>query len=198
MSSLPSIQEIEDLHHKYAPNDKVYEVVYGHCQKVRDIALWCADNIEKTVDRPLLEAATLLHDLGAYVYFNEDGTIKDSRLYWLHATIGASIVQQEGLGTDIAELISTHVLLGLSKQEIIDNKWSLPANDYQPQTLEGELLCYADCFHSKYPSFNSYDIMLARWERELPLQAQKLKDWSIRFGIPDVAALAKQYNQPIK
>lgn len=34
-------QQIEELHRKYAPNDKVYELVYGHCQVVNEIAQWC-------------------------------------------------------------------------------------------------------------------------------------------------------------
>jgi uncharacterized protein len=195
-----SIQEIERLHHKYAPNDKVYNLVYGHCQIVCEIALWCVDNIkdETTVDVPLLRAAALLHDIGTYILFDDEGKVANNRMYPQHAILGAKIVADEGIDMRISKIIETHVLLGLTKQEIIDNPWILPARDYEPDTIEGELLCYADRFHSKHPAFNAYDTFLQGLKKSLPLQAAKFEAWSKRFGIPDIDALAKKYNQTVR
>jgi uncharacterized protein len=90
------------------------------------------------------------------------------------------------------------VLLGLTKQEIKDRPWIIPAKDYLPGTIEGQLLCYADRFHSKHPTFNDYDTFLNRLKKDLPLQADKFESLSNRFGIPDIAALADKYNQSIR
>lgn len=197
---MPTIQQIEELHRKYAPNDKVYKLVYGHCQIVNEIAQWCAGNItdKAQIDTDLLQEAALLHDIGTYILFDEEGKIPRGRLYPLHAILSAKIIADEGVDAQVAQLVETHILLGLSKQEILDKPWPLPARDYIPQSVEGELLCYADRFHSKKPVFNAYGGFLDRLKQELPAQASKFEVWSQRFGIPDVDALAKKYNQPIR
>jgi uncharacterized protein len=195
-----TIQRIEELHRKYAPNDQVYELVYGHCQIVNEIAQWCVGNISGTenVDTELLATAALLHDIGTYILFNEGGRVENKRLYPLHAILSAKIIADEGIDTNVASLVETHILLGLSKQEIIEKPWPLPARDYIPKSIEGELLCYADRFHSKKPTFNAYDNFLARLKEDLPQQAVKFEEWSKRFGLPDIKTLAKKYQQPIR
>ncbi len=74
----------------------------------------------------------------------------------------------------------------------------LPSKDYEPQTIEGRLLCYADRFHSKKPIFNSFDYFYNRLSDNLPNQAKKFKEWSEDFGIPDLDTLAVKYNHPIR
>lgn len=172
---LPKIADIERLHRKYAPNQKVYDLVYGHCKIVCEIALWSADNISNVtnVNKELLQAAALLHDIGSYAFFGDDGKSLNDRLYPQHAILGARILEDEGLPREIVSIVSTHVLLGLSKKEIIDTPWHLPERDYLPQSIEGELLCYADRFHSKHPTFNAYDTFHAKLKQSLPLHHRR-------------------------
>lgn len=192
-------QQIKELHHKYAPNDKVYELVYGHCQVVNEIAQWCAGNAsgKESIDTELLTAAALLHDIGAYALFNDEGKVENKRLYPLHAMLSAKIITDEGIDARVASLVETHLLLGLSKQEIIDKSWPLPTRSYVPGSTEGELLCYADRFHSKRPTFNSYDVFLGRLQESMPKQAVKFEAWAKKFGLPDITALAEKYGHPI-
>ncbi len=197
-STWPSRKDIERYHKKYAPNQKVFDLVYGHCQIVAEIALWCSGNLNIKIDNNLLETAALLHDVGSYAFFNEAGQNINSRLYPQHAILGAKILEDEGVNQTISSIVATHVLLGLSKQEIIDKPWYLPEHDYQPKTIEGELLCYADCFHSKHPVFNSYQTYLNGLRQNLPTQGDKFELWSKRFGIPDINSLANQYEQSIR
>jgi uncharacterized protein len=68
---IPTFEEIQKLHQKYAsfataPN--LDEQVFEHCQVVSEVALWCADNTDDSVDRELLQAAALLHDIGTYPF----------------------------------------------------------------------------------------------------------------------------------
>jgi uncharacterized protein len=74
----------------------------------------------------------------------------------------------------------------------------LPARDYMPRTLEAEILCFADDFHSKKPIFIAHDSYVEYLEEELPLQVTRFKKAVGKFGIPDVEALAKKYDHPIK
>ncbi len=197
---IPSDETIEQQHKKYAPNPHVFNLVYTHCKIVCEIAEWCVAQKDIAVDIGLLRAACLLHDIGAYVLFDADGHIENGRLYPLHATIGAKIIADEGFDPRIAQAIETHILLGLSKAEITQpgSQFIVPAKSYTPQTIEAELLCYADRFHSKHPTFNDPDTFLARLTASLPIQAERYAKYMQRFGKPDISTLAAKYNHPIR
>jgi uncharacterized protein len=118
--------------------------------------------------------------------------------YKQHAIFGAALVIEEGLDNRIADAIRTHVLMGLTKKEIVEGGFGMPQKDYLPATIEARLLCYADRFHSKQPTFNAYGPFLDRLSKGLPEQAAKLKEAAVEFGIPDIEALARKYNHPIR
>jgi uncharacterized protein len=42
-----------------------------------------------------------------------------------------------------------HTGTGLTKDTILKNKLNIPAKDYFPQSLEEQVICYADKFFSK-------------------------------------------------
>jgi uncharacterized protein len=201
---LPTYEEIKTLHRKYAEfvtAPGAFSLIFEHCQAVNDIALWCAKNTDEPVNTELLQAAALLHDIGSYPFVDADGAISGQGFYPQHAILGAKILLDEGLNPRIAQIVETHLLLGLTKDEIEHprgRKWALPARDYEPQSVEAELLCYADRFHSKGPNFNSYASFYTSLEENLPQQAAKFKAMSERFGVPDLVPLAKKYRQPIK
>lgn len=194
-----TISEIRELHRKYAPNDAVFTLVYDHCQIVSEIAQWCVNNLsaKEKVDVGLLTTAALLHDIGAYVLFDDMGRVTNKRLYPLHAILGGKIIADEGIDERVAQIVETHLLLGLSEKEIAEKPWPLPARGYIPNSIEGELLCYADRFHSKKPTFNSYEAFLVRLQEGMPEQVAKFEAWSKRFGLPDIKAFAERYGQPI-
>lgn len=194
-----TVSQIEELHRKYAPNDAVFTLVYNHCQIVNEIAQWCVGNLpaKEKVDVELLTTAALLHDIGSYVFFDDAGKVANKKLYPLHAILSGKIIADERIGKNVAHVVETHLFLGLSEKEIAEKPWPLPARDYIPDSIEGELLCYADRFHSKKPTFNSYEAFLARLQEDMPKQATKFEVWSKRFGLPDLKALAEKYGQPI-
>lgn len=191
--------EIEAVHRRYAQNDLVYEIVYGHCQIVAEIADWCVQTKGLDVNKELLAAGCLLHDIGTYVLFDANGQGgTNEHNYKQHAIFGAALALEEGFDSRIADMIRTHVLMGLSREEIVQMGFGMPQNDYLPSSLEARLLCYADRFHSKKPVFNAYEPFLERLSKGLPKQAAKLKAAAAEFGIPDVPALAQKYHQPIR
>ncbi len=195
---IPTKSQIEAVHRRYAQNDHVYKLVYEHCQIVAEIARWCVEQNDLDVDLELLEAACLLHDIGTYAIFDGNGLDGNEHNYKQHAVFGAALAIEEGFDSRIADMIRTHVLMGLTKEEIIQQGFGMPQNDYEPATLEARLVCYADRFHSKNPTFNAYEPFVARLSKGLPGQAEKLQAAAEEFGIPDVEALAKKYGQPIR
>lgn len=193
-------EKIEALHRKYAPSSKVYDLVYTHCRIVWDIAEWCVDHNDLKADKDLLRNACLLHDIGTYALYDAEGTINNHALYPQHAILGAKIVLDEGLDPRVSQAIETHVLMGLTKEEIMNPKrpWPLPARDYVPASLEAELLCYADRFHTKRPVFNSFENFRDKLAADLPLQAKKFEEAVARFGLPDLGSLAETYGHPLQ
>lgn len=200
---IPDDDTIVALHKKFAQFAKAPHLdgaVLEHCRIVSEIALWCADNVTEPVDRELLRAAALLHDVGSYPFFNEQGQADGQGFYPLHGILGAKIVLDEGYDPRIAQMIETHLLMGFSKSEIADTSvrhWALPMHDYQPKSLEAEILCYADRFHSKTPQFNSFETLRTRL-RKMPEQAAKFVAAGERFGIPDIGGLAAKYHHPVQ
>ena len=195
---IPTKEEIEQLHKRYAQSDIVFNLVYGHCQIVAEIALWCVKEKQLEINVEILEAGCLLHDIGTYAIFDADGKDNNEHNYKQHAIFGAALALEEGFDERIADMIRTHVLMGLTKEEIVHNGFGMPQKNYEPTSIEGRLLCYADRFHSKRPTFNAYEPFLEKLSKTLPLQAQKLKDAAAEFGIPDIESLVKKYNQPIR
>ncbi len=195
---IPTKEQIKEVHKRYAQNDFVFNLVFGHCKIVSEIAKWCVENKNLTVDKNLLEAGCLLHDIGTYALFDEKGLNGNEHNYKQHAIFGAALVVEEGFDSRIADMIRTHVLMGLSKDEIIKSGFGMPQKDYFPATLEARLLCYADRFHSKKPIFNSYSNFLEKLSVGLPEQAKKLEESAEEFGVPDIEAFASKFNQPIR
>lgn len=191
------MDKIRQLHQKYAPSSEAFELVYTHCQIVAEIALWCADNAEEKVDRSLLEEAALLHDIGAYTFFVPEIKSFKRDGYQQHALIGAEILSQEGFSKEVVDIIRSHLLMGVTADEIKSVGWKLPYQDFIPQTLESEIVNYADRFHSKHPRFNHPDTFKEGLSKELPLQAEKFEKAMKRFGAPDIEKLAAKYDHPI-
>jgi len=195
---IPDKTMIEEIHRRYAQNDFIFKLIYEHCEIVAEIANWCVEQKNLSVDKDLLTASCLLHDIGTYALFDGKGHDGNEHNYKQHAIFGAALALEEGFDPRIADAIRTHVLMGLSKKEIEEGHFGMPQKDYFPATLEARLLCYADRFHSKHPTFNSYEPFLKKLGSGLPEQAKKLKQSAEEFGIPDIEALAKKYGHPIR
>ncbi len=192
---IPTKQQCEELHRKYASSDKHFELCWTHCVIVAEIALRCVDEKSLEVDRAMLEAACLLHDIGAYMLMNEDGEI--TSYYNLHAIFGSKILEEEGVDERIQQAVENHVMLGMTADDYKKTGWANPFKDYIPSTVEQRLVNYGDRFHSKVPIFNSLDSIKAKLTRVSPDKLQTLEKYVQEFGLPDLHALADKYNHPI-
>ena len=190
--------DIIALHKKYAENDEAFDLVYTHCTIVAEIAMDAVERNSMVVDSDILYQACMLHDIGTYVLFQPSLHTFKKIGYRLHAPIGAMMLADEGLDEKVVEAVRTHVMMGLSKQEIIDHGDMLPQIDFTTQSLEAELVCYADRFHSKNPQFNDPDTYLKKLQETYPIQAKKFHDTLERFGCPDISMLAAKYGHPVR
>ena len=68
--------------------------------------------------------------------------------YIRHGLIGGEMLRAEGLPRH-ARVCERHTGAGLTKAEIIRQSLPLPHQDFLPETMEEQVICYADKFYSK-------------------------------------------------
>jgi uncharacterized protein len=103
---------------------------------------------ELRLDKVFLEEAAMLHDIGIYQCNAPSIHCHGSEPYIKHGTIGADILRKEGFPRH-ARVAERHTGTGLTRQQIERQQLPLPHEDFVPETLEEEIVCYADKYYSK-------------------------------------------------
>ena len=103
--------------------------VIAHCKVVRDLALTYTS--DPMIDRDLVEAGALLHDIGR-------GVTHDLR----HAEVGGAICRSLGLDEAIASIVERHIGAGLTADEC--SLLNPTPRDCTPRTLEEKIVAHAD------------------------------------------------------
>jgi uncharacterized protein (TIGR00295 family) len=83
------------------------------------------------VNMPLLEAGSLLHDIG-----------RSKTQDLSHAVAGGDIAETLGLPHDIISIIRKHIGAGITREEAVE--MGLPARDFIPRSLEEKIVAAAD------------------------------------------------------
>ena len=197
--TLPTFQEIESLHRKYASSNKVFDLIFTHCQIIADIAEQLISQNNLVVDRDLVKVGCLLHDIGVYPILDDAGNRREGLHYITHGTRGEAILKDEGYPEEIWRMASHHTGVGLSKDDIKNQNLPLPEQDYLAETKEETLVMYADKFHSKspIPHFNSYESYKELVETFGEGKSKIFEQMAQDFGIPDLKLLSEKYDQPI-
>lgn len=196
---VPTDKEIELLHKKYAPNEKLLSSVYTHCQIIEEIAAQLIEAKGLNVDKAFVRAACLLHDLGVYALFDRSGNKTAGYNYMNHGIRGEELLRKEGLAPELARIASHHLGVGFTKDDI--RKQGLPFKQpYLPETQEERLVTYADKFHSKTtpPRFNTYESFRDYAATFDPEIAQRFEKLAQEFGVPDLDPLIKKYEHKVK
>ena len=121
---------------KYYPaDDELRRVLLQHSRQVADRCLQIVKkHRELPVDVQFLEEAAMLHDIGIYQCDAPSSHCHGREPYITHGPIGGDLLRQEGFPRH-ARVAERHTGTGLP--------------GYEPETLEEQLVCYADKFFSK-------------------------------------------------
>jgi uncharacterized protein len=124
------------LINKYYPaDDELRRVLLHHSRQVADRCLQIVrKHRELPVDVQFLEEAAMLHDIGIYQCNAPSIHCHGSEPYLRHGPIGGDLLRQEGYERH-ARVAERHTGTGLP--------------GYEPETLEEQIVCYADKFYSK-------------------------------------------------
>ena len=119
----------------YADNDPLRALLLKHSRQVADRCLEIVKKHQKLpVDVQFLEEAAMLHDIGIFRCNAPTIYCYGTEPYLRHGPIGGELLRKEGFPRH-ARVAERHTGTGLP--------------GYEPETLEEEMVCYADKFYSK-------------------------------------------------
>ena len=135
---------------KYYPADnELRRVLLQHSRQVADRCLKIVrQHRELPVDVQFLEEAAMLHDIGIFRCHAPSIYCEGTEPYIKHGSIGADLLREEGFPRH-ARVAERHTGTGLTREEIVRQQLPLPHEDFVPETLEEQIVCYADKFYSK-------------------------------------------------
>ena len=121
---------------KYYPDDnELRQLLLKHSRQVADRCLQIArKHSELPVDVQFLEEAAMLHDIGIFRCHAPSIYCMGSEPYIKHGPIGGDLLRAEGFPRH-ARVAERHTGTGVP--------------GYEPETLEEQIVCYADKFYSK-------------------------------------------------
>lgn len=121
---------------KYYPeDDELRRVLLKHSRQVADRCLAiCKKHPELPVETQFVEEAAMLHDIGIRWCNAPSIHCFGEEPYLRHGQIGAELLRKEGFERH-ARVCERHTGTGLP--------------GFEPETLEEQLVCYADKFYSK-------------------------------------------------
>lgn len=146
------------IFHYYPEANKLREILLVHSRCVADYAIECArKHPELHLNLSLVESGAMLHDIGI-IRCNAPGIeCYGTEHYICHGTIGAAMLRNDhaifSLSAEeiepYARICERHTGTGLTAEQISTQGLPLPNRDLTPETLEEQLVCYADKFFSK-------------------------------------------------
>ena len=172
---------------KYYPIEKSEELRYiyiTHAKKVTEFALELSKkHPELSLDNNFIEEAAMLHDIGIFLTNAPRIHCNGEEEYICHGYLGAELLRKEGFPRH-ARVCERHTGTGLTKEQIIENRWNIPHSDFTPETLEEKLICFADKFYSKTKHLETARTLEEVIESMLkisPEAAEKIDRWAQMF-----------------
>ena len=126
-----------------------YRILVDHGRLVADRSVRIAARVPHlNPDVQLIEEAALLHDIGMIYTDTPKLGCFGRRPYICHGVLGRELLEALGLHRH-ALVCERHVGVGISRADIRRQKLPLPDRDMRPQSIEEQIICYADKFYSK-------------------------------------------------
>lgn len=137
---------------QYLPSDSpAYRIYMIHVTLVTAKALKVARRLKLSQEQlQFIEEASMLHDIGICQVDAPDIFCHGEHPYIAHVSKGAEILRSHGLELH-AQVVETHTGVGMRGQDLKAREVPLPARDYIPQSIEEEIISWADLFYTKVP-----------------------------------------------
>lgn len=177
-----NVHEIID---RYYPVDNELKNIYMvHACKVTKLALEMAGrHPELNIDSQFVEEAAMLHDIGIFLTDAPGIQCFGTEEYICHGYLGAELLRSLGYERH-ARVCERHTGTGLTKEQIIAKGWKLPVKDFVPESVEEQLICFADKFYSKTRHLHvprTLEEVVESMRRISEHSAEKVLCWAEKF-----------------
>jgi uncharacterized protein len=126
-----------------------YEILVEHSSLVALKALAVAHNVSHLKpDMDFIYEAAMLHDIGIIMTRTPELGCTGALPYICHGYTGRALLENAGLARH-GRVCERHVGVGITMGDILSGNLPIPLRDMTPQTLEEQIICYADKFYSK-------------------------------------------------
>ena len=143
------MEPIELIQKYYADNEDLRHLLLLHSSQVKHRALYIAkQHPELGLDTEFIAQAAMLHDIGIFMTDAPGIGCHGDAPYLMHGYLGAELMRREGY-EQIARVCERHTGTGLTAAQVEALQLPIPVQDYMPETLEEQVICYADKFFSK-------------------------------------------------
>jgi uncharacterized protein len=176
---------------KYYPEDGMaFNYLYKHSLAVANLAVEIAKaHPDLYPDLDFVQTSALLHDIGIFMTMSPKIGCHGDQPYLAHGYLGRDLLEKEGF-PEHALVCERHVGVGISKEDVINNKLPLPARDMIPISIEEEIVCYADKFFSKNADRlfvpKSPEKILKKLEKHGPDKPEIFRWYMEKFGLPEL------------
>lgn len=148
------MEPLEIIAKFYKPRSKAYKILVSHSNLVAEKALKIAlHRKDLNPDLKFIEQASMLHDIGIFKTNAPDLFCFGEYPYLCHGYLGCELLTFEGY-PEHGLVCERHTGVGITTEEIISNKLPLPLRDFIPESVEEQIICFADKFFSKSGDLN--------------------------------------------
>lgn len=185
----------EKIISKYYPSDdNLRRLLLHHSRQVAHRALEIVEcHKEWGLDADFVEDAAMLHDVGIFLCDAPGIYCTGDAPYLMHGVLGASLLRSEMMRCAdeqeyyrlerMARVCERHTGTGLTAENIRGMQFPLQKVDLLPETIEEQIICYADKFYSKsHPHRERTVESTAQSLRKFGEEGVcKFMDWARRF-----------------
>lgn len=168
----------------YSDNAPLRHILVEHSRSVATMAREVARrHPELCADESFLLEAAMLHDIGIFLTDAPGIQCFGREPYIRHGLLGGELLRREGLPRH-ARVAERHTGTGLTVATIRRQGLPLPLQDFSPETIEEQIVCYADKFFSKshLERVRTPDQVLRSLEKFGEEGILRMRSWMALFG----------------
>lgn len=140
---------IKIIERYYPADSSAYTILTVHSSLVAQKALAVARRLSPLhPDMNFIYEAAMLHDIGIMATDTPELGCHGVLPYICHGYSGRSMLEEAGLPRH-GLVCERHVGVGISVEDIRTGNLPIPVRDMTPQSIEEQIVCYADKFFSK-------------------------------------------------